>query len=148
MGQARVEAGAAQARPQKAANSIRTWHGWLGMLIAPSVVFFALTGALQMLNLHESHAGYHAPTLLEDAAAIHKDQALPDRPARDRSHAPAPHYDGPQAALKAYWIAVAAALVISTVMGVVLALRNRLQRRVNLVLLALGTLVPLILALA
>ena len=117
------------------------------MLIAPSVVFFALTGALQMLNLHESHRGYHAPALLVASAAIHKDQALPDRPERDRSDEDPPRYTAPQAALKWFWIGVALSLVTSTVMGVVLALQSRLRWRVNLVLLVVGTLTPLVLAL-
>ena len=127
--------------------SLRVWHTYLGMLIAPSVAFFALTGALQMLNLHESHRRYHAPALLVASAAVHKDQALPDRPERDRSDEDPPRYTAPQAALKWFWIGVALALVISTVMGVVLALQNRLRRRVNLVLLIVGTLAPLALAL-
>ena len=127
--------------------SLRVWHTYLGMLMAPSVVFFALTGALQMLNLHESHRGYHAPALLVASAAIHKDQALPDHHERDRSDEDPPRYTASQAALKWFWIGVALALVTSTVMGVVLALQNRLSWRVNLVLLVVGTLAPLALAL-
>lgn len=118
------------------------------MLIAPSVIFFSLTGAVQMLNLHESHAGYRASTMLVGAAAVHKEQALPDGPERDRSDRPAPRYSVAQATLKGYWILVAAGLIASTVIGVVLGLRNRPRRRTNLVLLAVGTIVPLALALA
>ena len=129
-----------------AIGSLRVWHGWLGMLIAPSVIFFSQTGALQMLDLHESHAGYHAPALLVQAAAIHKDQVLPDKPGRGDSDEPAPRYSLQQGMLKGYWIAVTSALVISTSLGVVLALRNRLQRRTNVVLLGLGTVIPLVLA--
>jgi uncharacterized iron-regulated membrane protein len=28
-------------------SSIRLWHSYIGILIAPSVIFFALTGALR-----------------------------------------------------------------------------------------------------
>ena len=44
---------------------LRQWHGYLGAFIAPSVIFFALTGALQLFNLHEAHGDYRPAPIVE-----------------------------------------------------------------------------------
>ena len=54
--------------------NIRKWHAYLGLFIAPSVLFFALTGAVQLFGLHESHGDYRPPSLLEKLSTVHKDQ--------------------------------------------------------------------------
>ena len=51
--------------------AIRRWHSYLGILIAPSVLFFALTGALQLFSLHESHGDYRAPAIIVQLASLH-----------------------------------------------------------------------------
>ena len=56
--------------------SIRTWHTYLGILIAPSVLFFALTGALQIFSLHEAHGTYHPLPIVEKFSSVHKDQVF------------------------------------------------------------------------
>jgi hypothetical protein len=61
--------------------TIRKWHGYIGMLIAPSVMFFALTGAVQLFGLHEAHGSYHPPALLESLSAVHKDQVFEQKKA-------------------------------------------------------------------
>ena len=35
----------------------REWHLYLGTLFAPSIIFFALSGSLQLFGLHEGHPG-------------------------------------------------------------------------------------------
>ena len=66
--------------------SLRTWHSYLSVFIAPSVIFFALTGALQIFNFHEAHDGYQPPVLLEKLARVHKDQVFE----RAERHEPPP----------------------------------------------------------
>ncbi len=42
---------------------VRQWHGYLGALIAPSIIFFALTGSLQkffIVAVAEGHGGERA----------------------------------------------------------------------------------------
>jgi hypothetical protein len=102
---------------------IRRWHTWLGVFIAPSVLFFAITGSLQLFSLHEAHGDYHPPALFLQMGSLHKDQKLatpkPPRPAaaapadahddadHDHDHADADHADadhdhaGPPAAATA-----------------------------------------------
>ena len=63
---------------------IRNIHGYVGLFIAPSVVFFAVTGALQLFSLHEAHGDYHPPAIIEKLGNLHKDQrfALKEHKAR------------------------------------------------------------------
>jgi hypothetical protein len=55
---------------------VRLTHRYLGVFIAPSLLFFALTGALQTLSLHEGSQGssYKAPGWIATLAQIHKNQ--------------------------------------------------------------------------
>jgi hypothetical protein len=64
---------------------VRLWHSYLAVLIAPSVLFFALTGALQLFSLHEAHGGYQPALLIEKLGRLHKDQVF----------APDEHHHGP-----------------------------------------------------
>jgi hypothetical protein len=58
------------------ATTIRQWHSYFGLFIAPSVLFFALTGSAQIFNLHEAHGSYRPPALLEKLSSVHKDQVF------------------------------------------------------------------------
>ena len=102
------------AAPRRGANpalrlaAIRRWHSWMGVFIAPSVIFFAFTGVIQIFSLHEARGGYHPPALIEGMGAVHKDQVFrlkPPRPAAapvpapSTAQEPAPksgghHHDG------------------------------------------------------
>lgn len=55
---------------------VRKLHTYVGMFIAPSVIFFALSGALQLFHLHEARGSYHPPPLIEMLGSLHKDQVL------------------------------------------------------------------------
>ena len=138
---------------------LRRIHTWIGMLIAPSVLFFATTGALQLYSLHEAHGAYTPPPLLEALGSLHKDQKLPAPPHPEAAGAPAAHehhHDdddaGPPkpatALLKIVFLGVATGLIVSTLLGLWMALQDRLRRRTNLVLLAVGVVAPLALVLA
>jgi hypothetical protein len=52
----------------------RKLHLYLGVLFAPAILFFAATGIVQVLDLHQSSAGYDAPELLQRLGALHKNQ--------------------------------------------------------------------------
>ncbi|MDR3510914.1 MAG: hypothetical protein P4L73_04725 [Caulobacteraceae bacterium] len=145
---------------------IRTWHTYLGMLIAPAVIFFAATGLLQVYSLHEAHPGYTPPPLVEKLGMVHKNQrfalgrhgpppsaALAAGPSAGQAR-PA---DGPPTGrarasnpatglLKAFFAAVSVALIFSTGTGVWMALRQPLRRRTYILLLSVGALVPVVLA--
>jgi uncharacterized iron-regulated membrane protein len=137
--------------------SIRTWHTYLGILIAPSVLFFALTGALQLFSLHEAHGTYHPLPVIEKLASVHKDQVYalghheepPPAPADD-AHPPAPaeHEDEPAIGtplLKWFFLVVALGLATSTVLGLYMGLTHIRHKRTGWWLLAIGVVVPLVL---
>jgi hypothetical protein len=137
--------------------SLRIWHSYLSVFIAPSVIFFALTGALQIFNFHEAHDGYQPPVLLEKLARVHKDQVFERAerheppPAADGAPPP-PHEEeeegGPGAmtlALKGFFLLVALVLTTSTSLGLWIGLTHIARKRVSAVLLCGGCLVPLLL---
>jgi hypothetical protein len=139
--------------------SLRTLHTYLGMLIAPTVLFLAFTGLMQIYSLHEAHGDYTPPPLIEKLSSVHKDQVFRlgghhggAQPAAKRREAgpskPEAEDRGPKPAvliLKAFFAAVAITLATSTLIGVWMALRQPLRRRTCAILLAVGTLVPVVL---
>jgi hypothetical protein len=54
---------------------VRLSHLYIGVFIAPAVIFFAITGAVQTFNLHKTgeRKGYTPPKVLAVLARIHKD---------------------------------------------------------------------------
>ncbi len=137
------------------------------MLIAPSVLFFAATGLLQIYSLHEDHTGYTPLSLIENLSAVHKDQrfgtghrepAGVERPQSVKPASAAPRIDAVRHAakirkfnvatslLKAVFASVAVGLILSTILGLWIAIQNVTRRRTHLVLLSIGAIVPLILA--
>jgi len=140
--------------------SIRVWHTYIGIFISPSVLFFALTGTLQLFNLHEAHDGYQPAVLLEKLSSVHKDQVFalkerdehPDAAAAAQSQKspaePEEHEAEPKLAtllLKWFFLGVALALSASTLLGLWIGLSLSHRRRSGWTLLILGILVPLVL---
>lgn len=72
-----------QVRSRSAARlkRAREWHLYLGTLFAPSLLFFALTGAVQLFGLHETRPGssYQPPVWIQKLASIHKDQSIGEK---------------------------------------------------------------------
>jgi hypothetical protein len=128
--------------------------------MAPSVVFFALTGAAQIFNLHEAHGNYHPPAFLEKLSSVHKDQEfkLGDRrdppPSKAESQepsggtasgaAPDDHdkTDLSTLALKVFFLLVALCLLLSTVLGLWMGLTQTRQKRIAWMLVLAGALIP------
>src|ERR1700753_660899 len=53
----------------------RTIHMYFGLFISPALLFFALTGAVQTLSLHEAAgSSYRPPALLAELGQLHKKQ--------------------------------------------------------------------------
>jgi hypothetical protein len=134
--------------------SLRLWHSYLSVFIAPSVIFFALTGALQIFNFHEAHGSYQPPVLLEKLARVHKDQVFEQEEHHD---APEPHEAAPAQeppheeeagprlatlALKWFFLIVALVLTTSSTLGLWIGLTHITRKRVCVLLLLGGCLVP------
>ena len=78
----------------------RQWHLYLGTLFAPTILFFAFTGTLQIFSLHEGRPGgtYQPPTWIVRLASIHKNQNITVRHFPAPNQRKAPDQAGPQAA--------------------------------------------------
>jgi hypothetical protein len=133
--------------------AIRRFHLFIGVFIAPSILFFACTGALQLFSLHEAHDSYTPPALIEGLAKVHKDQvfavekpeaAEPGKADDDDHHHH--HDDAPKAttiALKWFFLAVACGLIVSTGLGLWMALVSGRDRAIAWLLLLAGAVVPI-----
>ncbi len=142
---------------------LRRLHAYLGAFIAPSVIFFALTGALQLFGLHEAHDGYRPAPIVEKLSRVHKDQMFslgPHRalPTGAAQAGPAPHRapapqgnDRPAAStvlLKGFFLVVALGLALSTAFGMWIGLTRPRDKTTMIALTIAGAAIPLVLLLA
>jgi hypothetical protein len=132
---------------------LRQIHNYIGAFFAPAILFYAFSGAFQTFSLHENHGGsdYQPPAWIVTIASIHKDQRFPryGTPHSDR----APRREPPDVRraeagpsplpLKLFVLCLATGLILSTLIGLMLALSNRASRRWTLIMLALGSIVPM-----
>jgi hypothetical protein len=141
------------------ARLVRQFHHYIGLFFTPAILFFALSGALQTLGVHENHGPGPAPaTWIRWMASIHKDQRMlgPDSsggPHQDHAGPPDDHKGGPDhdhedgarspVPLKAFVVLLAFGLAASSILGVIIALTNRTSRRSAIVALLLGVVVPI-----
>lgn len=135
--------------------AIRKFHVYLGVFIAPSILMFAISGALQVFRLHEANPGYQPPALVEKLGRLHKDQVFavappkrarppqaagkPGGPARPEAREPVN-----QAKLALQWFAIAtgATLTVSTLLGLWMALAYNGRKGLMWLLLAAGVAAP------
>ena len=139
---------------------IRRFHLWVGMLIAPSVLMFAFSGALQIFRLQEEHAGYTPPSVIEKLGRLHKDQVFAVARKRSAEAAPAPTAadaapvrkprPGPTLSkrlLQWFFTLVSAGLFVSTLFGVWMGVVVSRWKVSGRWLLAAGVVLPAVLIL-
>ena len=136
-------------------------HLYMGMFLAPTVILFAASGALQIFRLQEGRPGssYQPPSWIVFLAGVHKDQRLegapPAKPAPPAAEAaPAPKPAEPPAGqpvrskrsaiLMWFFTLAAVGIITSTLLGIVMAFKYNRDRRVIWALLAAGTLLPIV----
>jgi hypothetical protein len=144
---------------------VREAHLYMGVLFAPTIIFFALTGALQLFGLHEdSRDGSYTPVpVIERLGQVHIHQRFADKPGRPdaprppQAAAPAPEAapaapDEPRAAppkqhpgAKWFFLATALGLTVTALLGVWMGLTHLRQRNLAWGLLGLGILAPVLL---
>ncbi len=131
-------------------KTIRQLHTYLGLIFAPSIIFYALSGALQLFGLHE---GSH-PAWIATLSQVHRDQRL-SAPAEKRQDgvtpaqsaemtpepAPVPH-SKPSVPLKGFFLSMAFGLILSTLLGIYMAFRTSRRRWILWGILTLGTAIP------
>ncbi len=143
---------------------IREAHLYMGVLFAPTIVFFALTGALQLFGLHEASrdGGYTPPAVIEKLGQVHIHQryaAKPGRPDGPRPPqaaasaqqaapaAPAPRAEPPRQhpGVKWFFLGTALGLVATALLGLWMGLTHLRQRSLAWALFGLGVALPILL---
>ena len=134
---------------------IRQLHIWISVFVAPSLLFFALTGALQTFRIPDEKA---APVVIQKLARLHKDDVFAVKPARPKRPEGAGH-DRPKAekppeakpapkpsteVLKWFFAGVSAVIALTTLLGVWMALAYSRQKLVVWVLLIAGATAPVL----
>jgi hypothetical protein len=144
--------------------SIRRWHSYIGLFIAPSVLFFSLTGATQLFSLHEAHGKYQPPAIVEKLSSVHKDQVFAfgnhhtapdsvpeaDKPPAETQSPPGAEDDGDKIStllLKGFFLLVALCLALSTGFGLWMGLTQLHTKKFGWLLVLAGSLIPVILLL-
>jgi hypothetical protein len=141
---------------------LRQAHVYLGFFIAPSLLLFAITGALQLFGMHEARLGYQPPALIEKLAQVHIHQQFALRPPRTAAAGTAPRSEAAPAstkraeriapasetALKWVFLVIAASIAMSTFLGLWMGLTRKKDRTAGWSVLLAGAGLPvLILAL-
>jgi hypothetical protein len=134
-------------------KSTRLIHLYIGVFIAPALLFFAFTGALQTFSLHETTRGssYKPPAWAVTLAQIHKKQTPVVPAGKTPQPAPTPKSAGstmprPHNALplKIFFLLVAIGLFTSTLSGLYMSYKYLRNRRLVTAILMVGIVVPIL----
>lgn len=144
----------------------RQWHLYLGTFFAPSILFFALSGALQLFGLHEGRPGesYQPPAWVAKMGSLHKNQTIADRrgPGPNAGAKPAGEIGRPVQtaaprrferrpvskltwALKWFFLATAVGLISTTFLGIYMSFKYNRSRALVWGMLLGGTAIPVVL---
>jgi hypothetical protein len=150
---------------------LRLIHLYTGVFIAPALLFFAFTGALQTFSLHETTRGssYKPPAWAVMLAQIHKKQTstipvkkLPpadkqaDKATQEKAQtSPTPPTEAPKPSgeattknplpLKCFFLLVSIGLFVSTLSGLYMSYKYIRNRRLITLMLLGGIIVPVLL---
>jgi hypothetical protein len=136
---------------------IRQLHAYIGLFVGPSVLFFALTGAVQLFDLHEAHGDYRPFALIEKLSSVHKGQVFafgdhhvepgsapqPANPAADAGSGGQADEDKVSTVLlRWFFLLMALTLILSTALGLWMGLTQTRRKGLAWVLLVAGVLIP------
>ena len=152
----------------------RVTHLYLGVFIAPALLFVAFTGALQTFSLHETTRGsnYKPPAWAVTLAQIHKKQTSvvpvrklppPEKPSDKTAAAPSAPASAPPASvpspastpapkphntipLKIFFLIVSIGLFVSTLSGLYMSYKYIHNKILISITLIAGIVLPVILA--
>jgi hypothetical protein len=148
---------------------VRLIHLYLGVFIAPAIVFFAFTGALQTLSLHESAKGnaYKPAKWIVVLAQLHKKQItqlppnkiqLSASPSPTDKHAEPEKIGSPEKSpgrlthhplpLKIFFLVVSTGLLTSTITGLYMSYKYCRKKALLAIIFIAGIIVPICLTFA
>jgi hypothetical protein len=139
-------------------RSLRQWHQYIGLFFAPAIFFFALSGFLQVAGFHESHPGstYKPAGWIVALSSLHQHQNLDgehhnmgDHGANAHEHHMDGDHNGPPSfpLFKPFAVFTSWGLMLSSLLGMAIGLTNPIARRISLIIIIAGTLIPVALIL-
>jgi hypothetical protein len=130
-------------------RSVRLFHLYCGVFIAPALLFFAFTGTVQTFSLHETTRGssYKPPAILVTLAQLHKKQTIvvpqrrPDTPKPPSAPAKTPR----PYPMKIFFLIVALGLFSSTCTGLYMSYKYAGNKKAITATLIAGIVIPILL---
>lgn len=118
-------------------KNLRQLHLYLGCIFAPVLIFFAVTGAWQMFGLHRGRKdnSYTPARAIVVLSEVHQHQHL-ERGGRDGG-----------TPLRWFILAAATGLVVTTVLGIIMAFRFSRSKTPVILCLVAGVVIPIALLL-
>jgi hypothetical protein len=144
----------------KTLRTIRQIHLYIAVFFAPAILFFAISGGLQSFRLQQASGwdGAEPPQWMAAMASVHIDQrlAVAEPEKKPEAAKPKPPVDPAKLAerkakaakalpMKIFTAALGLALALSTLLGAAIAIGTRSTRRISLMMLAAGAVVPILL---
>ena len=148
-------------------NRLYRVHLWFGCFSAPMLILFALTGGLQALDLHHSKkdGSYKAPRAIAWLSDLHQNKFFraSRQPARDCSaitdsiESQKCLADNEKLAASLRWkrwiftaliVLSASSLLVNAITGLWMGFQKKSFRRITLILMALGTVIPILIILS
>ena len=121
-------------------RKLRRVHLYLGLALAPLLIFFSLSGAWQSLNLHKDRkdGSYKAPAVLVEISRVHTRQRL-NLNSRDQKGGRKTQSSEPFR-----WLALFAGFAVSVLalIGIWMGFRMSKRKWLPIGILCLGTLLP------
>jgi hypothetical protein len=147
----------ARGNPARRMALVRQWHVYISVFVAPSLLFFALTGALQTFRIPDQKA---APVVIQKLARLHKDDVFAVKPQRPKrpdqgSHGKAGREKPPEPkpspapsteVMKWFFTAVSLGIALTTLFGLWMALANGRNKLVLWLVLLAGAAAPAVIA--
>jgi hypothetical protein len=145
---------AARGAPALRLAFIRQLHVYVSLFVAPSLIFFAATGALQTFRIPDQKT---APVVVQKLARLHKDDVFavkppqPERPKAGHDGPPKPEKPKPPArpateVMKWFFAAVSGAIAITTCLGVWMGLEHGRRKPLLWAVLIAGAATPVLIA--
>lgn len=132
-------------------KSIRRVHAWLGVLFAPSIILFAVSGLFQLNGCHEGESP-NSVVVRTAQVHIHQTTSLPNRrppraEAAPAASSPAPmHKESGESfrPIKAFFMLMSLALLASSILGLWIAFTSKRDQKLNIALFIAGVILPIV----
>jgi hypothetical protein len=142
----------AKSKANKAWPLIRQWHIYVSVFVAPSLIFFAITGALQTFRIPDRT---DAPVLVQKLARVHRDDvfalkaakpkaAESSKPVLAEKPKPTPKAKPSTEVAKWFFAVTSVAIAVTTLFGLWMALAYNRRKAVIWALLIAGAAAPVI----